>query len=213
MTHITEEQLVAYALDDVEVDARAAVESHVELCEACRSGDRRVARDARTAGLPVPERGDDYGAEVWARLEPRLATSRARSTRGTARRQRHAGTSARQPSVLAGRRGALLAGAYWLGRYDAAAGRSPTTTDGGVVARFASVSCWPPSANTSIGRNGRWWNWSTPRRWSRGHLGRAGLGARPARSQPPLSSSHRRCRDACAVAGPRGPRARAAGDC
>ena len=66
MTHITEEQLVAYALDDAEAGTRAAVETHVESCAACRASlDEIRATLAESAALDVPERGDDYGAKVW----------------------------------------------------------------------------------------------------------------------------------------------------
>jgi hypothetical protein len=82
MTHIDEELLVAYALEDAEADARAAVESHVANCAACRAGLEELRRVlVAAAALDVPERTDDYGHEVWARLEPRLPRSSRRPVR------------------------------------------------------------------------------------------------------------------------------------
>jgi hypothetical protein len=128
MTHITEEQLVAYALDDVEVGTRAAVESHVALCDACRIslGEIRVALERATT-LQVPERGDDYGAKVWEAIESRLDES---SHAGTSALRygtpplRHGSTSARLavrlgPWLAAAATVTLVVGAYWLGRYNA----------------------------------------------------------------------------------------------
>lgn len=47
--------------------------NHLALCPECQSSFDRLKEtlDALN-GLPVPERGASYGAEVWARLEPRL---------------------------------------------------------------------------------------------------------------------------------------------
>src|SRR5687767_11794806 len=90
MTHITDEQLVAYALDDVEAGTRAAVDAHVDSCAVCRTSlaEIRVTLD-RAAALEVPTRGDDYGASVWDRIASRLDESQ--SIDGS-----HVGTSAPQ---------------------------------------------------------------------------------------------------------------------
>ena len=88
MTHITEEQLVAFALDDVEAGTRAAVEAHVETCAECRASlDEIRATLDHAASLEVPARGDDYGASVWDRIESRLSESRSIE-------ESHLGTSA-----------------------------------------------------------------------------------------------------------------------
>ena len=74
MTHLGEEQLIAYVLGDADERARAEVDAHAAECETCR-GEIAALRATLEAAAdsPVPERGDDYGAAVWARLEPRLA--------------------------------------------------------------------------------------------------------------------------------------------
>jgi Putative zinc-finger len=121
MTHITDEQLVAYALDDIEAGTRAAVETHVESCAACRASlDEIRSTLAYTAAVEVPARGDDYGAKVWGRIESRLDESR---TGGGAAR-----FPVRLTPWLAAAAAVLLAvGAYWLGRHDAGIGTAPPT--------------------------------------------------------------------------------------
>jgi hypothetical protein len=73
MTHITEERLVAYALDDMEAAERAAIDAHLQQCTACSDARDELGRvlDA-AASIQVPARGSGYGAEVWARIEPLL---------------------------------------------------------------------------------------------------------------------------------------------
>jgi len=52
-------------------EVREALESSPELRARCES--LRLVLAAVDGALPVPERGEGYGAEVWARLAPRLA--------------------------------------------------------------------------------------------------------------------------------------------
>ena len=134
MTHITDEQLVAYALDDVEAGTRAAVDAHVDSCGTCRTSlDEIRATLNQAAALEVPERGDDYGASVWTSIESRLGESRSTegSHLGTSAHQhrtsapQHSGTPAHRPVRLAPWLAAaatvtLVVGAYWLGRHNAA---------------------------------------------------------------------------------------------
>lgn len=71
MQHLTEEQLVAhYYADD---DAPAAANEHLAECAACAAELDAISRVlALVKEAPVPERGDDYGTEVWTRLRWRL---------------------------------------------------------------------------------------------------------------------------------------------
>jgi putative zinc finger protein len=83
MTHLAEEQLIAYALGDADEQTRQAVDAHAAECETCRAEiDALRATLEAAAESVVPERGDTYGAAVWARLEPQLpsAPSRVRAT-------------------------------------------------------------------------------------------------------------------------------------
>src|SRR5262245_45367637 len=70
--HPTEEDLILHYYRDAE--APAGLEAHLAGCAACRDAFEALRRslDAVTPE-PVPERGADYGAAVWARLSPRLA--------------------------------------------------------------------------------------------------------------------------------------------
>lgn len=77
MQHLNEEQLVAhYYRDD---DAPAAADEHLAACAACAAEFDSITRVlALVKDAPVPERGDDYGEQVWTRLRWRLG---ARSRR------------------------------------------------------------------------------------------------------------------------------------
>jgi hypothetical protein len=68
--------------------------------------DRRTI-DLVTSALPVPERGEAYGREVWARLQPALTESRSR---------RQSPWPARSPWAAAAAVVILVTGAFFLGR-------------------------------------------------------------------------------------------------
>ena len=85
MTHVAEDHLIAFVLDDVEPADRDSVQAHLADCEVCRAEAAALRETLEAASAQaVPERGDGYGAEVWARLEPRLASARVVPTRSTA---------------------------------------------------------------------------------------------------------------------------------
>ena len=68
MTHPTDEDLLTFHWDG---DRRTA--AHVADCALCAerlSNLRGVLRAA--GGAPLPERGESYGRDVWARVAPRL---------------------------------------------------------------------------------------------------------------------------------------------
>jgi hypothetical protein len=66
--HLTEEDLVLHHY--AEAGPKAA--AHTEACPACAARLESLRRDLMAVPGDVPERGPDYGAQVWARLEPRL---------------------------------------------------------------------------------------------------------------------------------------------
>lgn len=71
MRHLTEEDLILRYYG--EAAAPAELESHLADCQACREAEEALRVTLAAAdGLRVPERGEGYGAEVWARLAPRL---------------------------------------------------------------------------------------------------------------------------------------------
>ena len=81
--------------------------------------DRRTI-ELVTSSLLVPERGDDYGRQVWARLAPRLAaTPPARAFSFAAVR----------PWALAASVLVLVAGAFFLGRASSRSPEAPLTAD------------------------------------------------------------------------------------
>ena len=74
MKHLTEEELILRRYGEAEAPA---VEAHLAGCETCREADAELRRTlAAVDALPEPERGEGYGAEVWARLAPRLEPRR-----------------------------------------------------------------------------------------------------------------------------------------
>lgn len=75
MEHLNEEQLVLHYYD--EADDAAGAGAHLAACGECRARYASIQRVLNTAGgLTVPERGEEYGAEVWRRLAPRLPRRR-----------------------------------------------------------------------------------------------------------------------------------------
>ncbi len=78
MNHIGEEQLVLFYYGE---SAEAVeIESHLKECETCRDEFRAVQLVLNTVdSAPVPERGADYGREVWQRIEGRIGHRPRRS--------------------------------------------------------------------------------------------------------------------------------------
>ncbi len=74
MSHLTERQLVLYHYGDGNEGADAAsIEEHLRRCAACRADLDQLRRTlAAVDQLPVPGRPDEYGAGVWARIQPSL---------------------------------------------------------------------------------------------------------------------------------------------
>jgi hypothetical protein len=71
MTHLSDDELVMRFYREG-VGLRGA-EAHMASCAGCRERFERLTMALREVeSEPVPERGASYGAEVWARLQPRL---------------------------------------------------------------------------------------------------------------------------------------------
>jgi len=77
MNHVSEEQLVLFYYG--EQAEPAGIESHLEECEACRKEFRSLQLLLNTVNsAPVPERGPEYGPEVWKRIEKHVGRGRRR---------------------------------------------------------------------------------------------------------------------------------------
>lgn len=71
-THISEEQLVLFYYG--EAAAPAPLEAHLAQCERCRAEYRALQTVLNTVdSAPLPERGPEYGAAVWSRIEKRVS--------------------------------------------------------------------------------------------------------------------------------------------
>jgi len=77
MNHLTEEQLVLHYYG--EEGAAPETEQHLEQCDDCRTLFGSLQRALNVVdSMPIPERGGDYGAQVWQRLEGKLPARRWR---------------------------------------------------------------------------------------------------------------------------------------
>ena len=77
MNHLNEEELILHYYSE-EIDAFAA-EQHLDQCDECRSHYAALQRVLNVVDtLPVPARGEEYGSEVWRRIEGRLPARRRR---------------------------------------------------------------------------------------------------------------------------------------
>ena len=78
MQHLTEEQLIAhYYRDD---GAAAVAEEHLASCDECHAHFETLRNVLGLIDqLPIPERGEGYGEEVWTRLRWKLGSDRRRT--------------------------------------------------------------------------------------------------------------------------------------
>lgn len=73
MQHLTEEQLVLHHYRDADESA------HLAICAECRNEYEALrAVLAVVSEMPVPDRGEQYGEEVWTRLRWRIGAPRRR---------------------------------------------------------------------------------------------------------------------------------------
>jgi hypothetical protein len=69
--HFSEDDLTLYYYG--EGRRRAAIERHLDGCTACASLYREISQTLAMIAAPdVPERGDQYGLEVWQRIRHKL---------------------------------------------------------------------------------------------------------------------------------------------
>jgi hypothetical protein len=69
--HYTEEDLILYYYD--ESARRSDIEVHLDQCAACAATYRSLAGTLKLVATPdTPERGEQYGLEVWQRIRHQL---------------------------------------------------------------------------------------------------------------------------------------------
>ena len=109
--HLTEEQLILHYYGeegDPSTGDTLAAEQHLEGCEECRHLYVSLQRVLNVVdSLPIPERGADYGAQVWQRIERRIPARRRWFALPTPMRWAAAG------AAMAG----LLVMAFFAGRF------------------------------------------------------------------------------------------------
>src|SRR5262249_42677053 len=75
MNHLSEEELILHYY--AEEGDTLGVEHHLEECASCRESYGALQRVLNLVeAAPVPERGPEYGAELWARVAPQLPRRR-----------------------------------------------------------------------------------------------------------------------------------------
>jgi hypothetical protein len=76
VTHLSDDELVLLHYGE---GAGAQAEGHLASCVECAERLRALGRVLSLAPAPeAPERGEDYGARVWARLRPQLGIPQPR---------------------------------------------------------------------------------------------------------------------------------------
>ena len=75
MTHLSDDELVLMFYR--EGDGLEEAEAHAASCAGCLERLEKLTAALReVASAPIPDRGESYGGEVWARLQPRLEAER-----------------------------------------------------------------------------------------------------------------------------------------
>lgn len=107
MKHLTEEELIEMYYGE----SGAAAVAHIGACQECSADFARLKKDLEGAGMArVPERGAEYGEQVWEALLPRLIPYE-RKARGWHRFAQW------RAALLAVGCAALFAAAFLGGRY------------------------------------------------------------------------------------------------
>ena len=109
--HFTDDDLTLYYYG--EGRRRAGIERHLETCAGCAATYREIAGTLAMLAAPeVPERGEQYGLEVWQRIRhklPEQETSAWATLAGVFRPERLVFAAAAAMLVL----GAFVAGRVW----------------------------------------------------------------------------------------------------
>jgi hypothetical protein len=108
MRHLTQDELVLFYYDEKGGMDRPQAEGHLQSCDLCRRELAGLTATLKTIeSLPLPERGDNYGGEVWTRIRPCLPDGFGR---------RWSFIPSLRTWALAGSIAVLLVVAFWGGR-------------------------------------------------------------------------------------------------
>ncbi len=144
MTHLSEEQLVAYRVGYADADEAASIEQHVGACDACRASLYAIELTlSAVARVPMPERSEGYGAEVWARIQPRLERP------APAWRSVLQSLLAPRRLAFAGGVAVLLVAAFVAGRLSLQPGPPTATTQTAQQRQAKSSAAQAPAATTA----------------------------------------------------------------
>jgi hypothetical protein len=125
MPHYNEEDLILYYYG--EGRKRPAIEKHLGECGACAATYREIAGTLASITEPeLPERGDQYGLEVWQRIRHKLPEQEVPWWMLWFRGERLMLMGAAAVLVLA----AFVAGRYWPGQGTATVATVPTGPTG-----------------------------------------------------------------------------------
>ena len=75
MKHYTEDDLILYYYEERPRTAAASrsLARHLDTCEQCAAAYRALSSTLKMLATPeAPERGDQYGLEVWQRIRHQL---------------------------------------------------------------------------------------------------------------------------------------------
>jgi len=129
--HYTEEDLILHFYG--EHRRRKDIEVHIDQCERCAASYRAMAGTLRLLEAPeAPERGDQYGLEVWQRIRHRLPDQEVPWWNVWFRTDRLAAAGAVAVLLMA----AFVAGRWWA----APDGTTPATAPAGQPAAAAAAS-------------------------------------------------------------------------
>lgn len=110
MSHLKEEDLILHYYH--EADAPAGAEQHLGECAECAAQFAALTQAlARVEAGPVPERGPEYGAQVWQRIQSQVIAREPQ--RGFA----WGDLFGTRQLALAGTMAVLLLAAFFAGRY------------------------------------------------------------------------------------------------
>jgi len=79
MKHINEDDLILHFYGDLDPTLAAETAAHLEHCTDCRADFAQLSEVLSAVNdetLPVPQRSEFYGAQIWARISPQLGAQK-----------------------------------------------------------------------------------------------------------------------------------------